>query len=232
MSRWRRPVAPRTGIAQGAVNPVTLLGTSRGEQTNDTVVPSLLSDDVIADITALADDIATNIIASSTPIDDNLVLALAGLSVQAAITSGDEDAMFGELTGALLLASTDGTTSAIDQVYGDVCSDSANLPSYCSEYFDRCIFGSWDRVQLECYCQSGYYGTTCNALCPGGPANVCNKHGTCDAVTGTCHCQVNWNGTSTCSSCTLGWVGADCMVNVLSGGSTTDGKCIALSNGR
>ena len=92
----------------------------------------------------------------------------------------------------------------------------------------RCIFGRAMNApnasgEITCGCEQGYWGDTCSSLCPGGLLNVCNGHGFCDPVNGTCHCEPHWSGNTTredgttfspCSVCTYGWTGSDCSIAI------------------
>ena len=79
----------------------------------------------------------------------------------------------------------------------------------------RCIFGQRDCNNTEhCKCNTGYWGLECNETCPGGAKNPCNKHGTCDPITGRCVCDLTWQGNENCSTCSLGWTGGDCSVAI------------------
>ncbi|XP_072025320.1 uncharacterized protein [Amphiura filiformis] len=88
------------------------------------------------------------------------------------------------------------------------------FPVYGGEDCEQeCYFGAFkDNI---CICKFGYWGVTCNNICPGGgPLQPCNRHGTCDPVTGTCVCDESWKGDTECGSCTDGWTGSDCSILV------------------
>ena len=91
----------------------------------------------------------------------------------------------------------------------------------------RCVFGyavpdvnATDLV--SCKCLPGYWGEDCSNLCLGGLRKICNGHGVCSEVNGTCDCDAHWRGDVTnrsgdnavlnCSVCTDGWMGTDCAV--------------------
>ena len=79
----------------------------------------------------------------------------------------------------------------------------------------KCLFGHAHELDpMRCVCERGYWGSDCAKECPGGASHPCNKHGTCDAITGTCTCDLNWRGNEECGECTPGWTGDDCSVAV------------------
>lgn len=78
----------------------------------------------------------------------------------------------------------------------------------------KCNFPATDNATDPlCSCRSGYWGASCDQICPGGTENACSYNGKCDQATGKCVCQYNWNGPN-CDSCADGWYGQDCSVNV------------------
>ena len=49
----------------------------------------------------------------------------------------------------------------------------------------------------EYLCTPGYWGPSCTEVCPGGPQNVCQGHGTCQSLvyaTGRCECEPGYAG--------------------------------------
>ena len=66
----------------------------------------------------------------------------------------------------------------------------------------------------SCQCDSGFWGQTCNGVCPGGLVNVCSGHGNCIDSNGICKCKRRWQGALDCSQCTPGFFGKDCSVAV------------------
>jgi hypothetical protein len=56
--------------------------------------------------------------------------------------------------------------------------------------------GSGSNGQQVCKCLKGFWGSTCDFVCPrslsGGPP--CSDHGTCSPATGLCTCQARWSG--------------------------------------
>jgi len=119
---------------------------------------------------------------------------------------------------------------ASNVAYANKCQSLLNLPSwplqpYCNSFpfpgvhvpnyigancSVRCVFGTASPQNREvCVCSQGFFGPSCEQVCPGGAANTCNGHGTC-TPTGVCLCDPNWNGDGTCKTCTPGWLGLDC----------------------
>ena len=115
--------------------------------------------------------------------------------------------------------------------YADYCQTVLHLPSsptqrLCHQFPERlqqqwigencslkCLFGSPDtRNTSLCICSRGYWGEDCANECPGGGNSPCSDHGNCNAESGKCECDLNWQGDSDCSSCSPGWSGADCSV--------------------
>lgn len=109
----------------------------------------------------------------------------------------------------------------------DLCDvfQKERFPYWIGEQCDvKCVFGYSvpspnDTNKVDCKCESGYWGENCENLCPGGLFNVCNGHGTCNSINGTCTCEPQWtsdeNAESSvlpCSKCSDGWSGADCDV--------------------
>ena len=77
-----------------------------------------------------------------------------------------------------------------------------------------CIFGQALNESDVCVCDTGFYGTNCSGICPGGKGRPCYNHGVCDAMTGKCLCQLNWRGNENCSACSSGWIGTDCSIAI------------------
>ena len=73
-----------------------------------------------------------------------------------------------------------------------------------------CLFGSFSSG--NCTCQHGYWGESCSNVCPGGATNPCFGHGYCSKENGKCYCDTNWKGDGSCSSCTTGFHGPDCLI--------------------
>ena len=71
----------------------------------------------------------------------------------------------------------------------------------------ECYFGSRESSS-ECVCDDGYWGTTCDSICPGGASEPCSGFGTCDRTTGECNCPVNRLNSEDCSVCS--WYGSGC----------------------
>ena len=91
-----------------------------------------------------------------------------------------------------------------------------------------CKFGFSDGLG-GCTCASGYYGSQCDSVCPGDSDNPCSNHGNCESD-GTCTCWWNWQGDSSCSSCSSGVTGSDCTVLDTSSLSSGSQKVAAVSS--
>ena len=70
-----------------------------------------------------------------------------------------------------------------------------------------CSFGTRDSSST-CVCEDGYWGTTCDNICPGGATEPCSGFGTCDQDTGQCNCPINRLNSPDCSECS--WYGSGC----------------------
>ena len=75
----------------------------------------------------------------------------------------------------------------------------------------ECNFGT-RKSSSECICEEGYWGSTCNDICPGGATEPCSGYGTCDQTTGECNCPINRRRSDDCSVCS--WYGTDCEYSV------------------
>ena len=82
--------------------------------------------------------------------------------------------------------------------------------SDCSE---QCFFGDWDKASSACDCDDGFYGDTCESVCPLSSGLVCGG-GVCDN-TGACSCSLNLHRTSSCDGCAADWTGTDCSVAIV-----------------
>ena len=71
----------------------------------------------------------------------------------------------------------------------------------------RCYFGAV-KTQI-CDCIPGYWGETCNSVCPNGATHPCHDHGICSPKMGSCECKLNWIGSEDCSLCTPGFTGKE-----------------------
>lgn len=87
------------------------------------------------------------------------------------------------------------------------------FPDWISENCEtKCLFGAADpKHRSSCNCLSGFWGETCNQVCPGGIIRPCSTHGQCNKRSGMCSCDVNWNGNENCSVCSNGWYGDRCQ---------------------
>lgn len=103
-----------------------------------------------------------------------------------------------------------------------LCTEMANDAAFFALFTDycdpACYFGSKDGG-TECICNTGYWNTSCDQVCPGGISNPCSGYGSCDMKTGLCDCPANRQGSDDCSNCTDGWMGSSCdiAVNELNG---------------
>ena len=82
----------------------------------------------------------------------------------------------------------------------------------------------------SCDCQPGFWGLSCDKVCPGGLDNPCHGHGICDSATGSCQCAPNWQGIN-CDQCAADWYGGDCSVAVQSVAYAKDRVCTLTGNG-
>jgi hypothetical protein len=62
-------------------------------------------------------------------------------------------------------------------------------------------------------CKSGYWGASCNQICPGGLLAPCNNSGTCLRTTGTCQCAGGYGGANCNISCPVGANSQPCTGN-------------------
>ena len=93
----------------------------------------------------------------------------------------------------------------------DLCQEYDGIVNLWSTIGDNCDpecnFGTRESSS-ECICDEGYWGTTCNDICPGGATEPCSGYGTCDQTTGECNCPINRLSSDDCSACS--WYGTDC----------------------
>ena len=105
------------------------------------------------------------------------------------------------------------------------------LPYYGAGCSGACLFG-WTPGRASCVCYPGYWGPSCDRLCPFTDLGVCNANGLCSSASGFCSCSPHWlhssvttinywNGSATatdagyaCAICTAEWTGGDCSVTV------------------
>ena len=59
----------------------------------------------------------------------------------------------------------------------------------------RCDFGTKVVGADLCQCDSGYWGTNCDQVCPGNGLE-CYGHGACQQASGACACTLQWQGQS------------------------------------
>ena len=101
---------------------------------------------------------------------------------------------------------------------GKNCSDHGTCPTEVE--FCNCDAspeaGYWEGTVCDT-CQSGYWGSGCQGVCPGGACNPCSGHGSCSEGVmgyGWCNCTSNntdgWWSKTDCSDCKEGWYGGSC----------------------
>lgn len=100
------------------------------------------------------------------------------------------------------------TGNTVTDIYTKICSLNIEFPGWLAQICSNCAFG-YDS-NGECVCYYGYYGTYCDAVCPGGVVSPCNDHGECD-VEGNCQCYGHWEGTE-CDTCATNWSGDECTI--------------------
>ena len=101
---------------------------------------------------------------------------------------------------------------------------SPHIPWTGSTCQKACYFGT--KTATQCSCLSGFYGSSCSSVCPGGIINRCYGNGGCSQTTGLCLCKHNWYGSS-CNRCRPGYYGIDCSINL--GGFTSTGVKTSVS---
>ena len=72
-----------------------------------------------------------------------------------------------------------------------------------------CLFGT-RQSSTSCECMYGYWGTTCDKICPGGANQPCSGFGTCDQLSGECNCPISRLSSDDCSVCFSSWYGPNC----------------------
>ena len=86
----------------------------------------------------------------------------------------------------------------------------STYPEWLTPECTGCMYGSSNGS--ACLCYVGFWGESCDSVCPGGVGNVCSGHGECQP-TGTCACESHFSGAACeLSQCDAGWLGADCAV--------------------
>ena len=80
----------------------------------------------------------------------------------------------------------------------EICADGTakHYKTVCAEF---CKFGTPSKSGCQCY--SGYWGDTCDSVCPGGSDNPCFKNGICDVKTGVCDCYSGFSAPDSCEIC-------------------------------
>ena len=104
----------------------------------------------------------------------------------------------------LLLSLSTYPASGLCQEYDGVLDLWSTMGDNCDP---ECNFGTRESSST-CVCDEGYWGTTCDDICPGGATEPCSGYGTCDQTTGQCNCPVNRLSENDCSVCS--WYGTDC----------------------
>ena len=91
----------------------------------------------------------------------------------------------------------------------EICTDGTDdhYQTVCSEF---CKFGTPSKSGCECH--SGYWGETCDGVCPGGSDNPCYGHGICDLVTGQCGCFQGFSELQNCSQCEAMYIEPECEI--------------------
>ena len=96
--------------------------------------------------------------------------------------------------------------SGICQEYNDQFDFWGTMGEECTP---ECKYGS-RKSSSTCVCLTGYWGSTCNEICPGGATEPCSGFGTCDQSTGKCDCPINRLTADDCSVCSSNWYGSSC----------------------
>ena len=95
-----------------------------------------------------------------------------------------------------------------------------------------CVSGFKNSTQPnECLCYDGFWGTTCNNMCPATSIGACG-YGSCSKIDGQCSCPVGLKQASHCVECENDWYGIDCSsakVSLPSVASTTK-TCVLFSH--
>lgn len=140
---------------------------------------------------------------------------------------------------------TTGYSAILDAYY--VCEsqnkfNATAIDAYCESIPDTyrngtscstsCPFGMY-YSNGTCSCFRGYYGAQCDNICPGSSDSPCSNHGDCQTG-GTCNCWWNWQGDSSCSSCSSNangdMVGPECTILETTSLSTSTSKIGAVSS--
>jgi hypothetical protein len=128
-----------------------------------------------------------------------------------------------------------GPDTWVDPCVGVVCNDSlyCNGTESCDPTTGRCVrkdvpscgsHGSCNEFTDSCSCDWNFGGSSCNQCAPGSigvypdcqqnpcTPNPCGNGGTC-SVSGSnpvCACTGHWDAATSCTTCAIGWMGADC----------------------
>ena len=189
------------------------LGVGKGDNTTDDSIV-LIPEDEITETKELADNITDAVENSDSPLDDALIEAIIEKALDDGIDNQDPDSSLPEIASVLIISEAADDNTATTAVIDAVCGDKVNMNTYCEDYFEKCIHGAWDYVNLQCYCNAGYYGTErCDEECPGGVETPCNNKGKC-LTNGVCECEGHWSG-DMCNVCEEGYTGSDCSIITL-----------------
>lgn len=77
-----------------------------------------------------------------------------------------------------------------------------------------CLSGIWNNN--ACRCNDGFWGTSCDSVCPYFNQLPCGGGGTCSLDLGQCTCPYNLDPQHDCQSCITGYTGKDCSTVVTS----------------
>ncbi|WAR26299.1 hypothetical protein MAR_012003 [Mya arenaria] len=100
------------------------------------------------------------------------------------------------------------TGGSTDSLYDIICNLGIITQGWLNQKCSGCLFGY--KEDGNCICYHGYYGTTCESVCPGGAATPCSGNGVCDN-SGACQCSGRFDGTE-CNTCLTGWTGDECTI--------------------
>lgn len=132
-----------------------------------------------------------------------------GFCMEAAAGSGNKTDIFVVMVNYISLCIKLGGSENL--LYKLLCSLDVPKQSWLDKQCGNCKFGYPDK-DGSCVCYYGYHGTNCENICPNGPADPCNNHGTCD-TNGVCQCSGHWAG-SDCGMCSNFWQPNECVVMV------------------
>ena len=146
--------------------------------------------------------------------------------MQSVAASGDTTAGYNAILELFMICEVSHTMSSAATT--TLCSQLSVEEINGTSCVQSCKFGFTDGSG-GCNCAKGYYGASCDNVCPGDSDNPCSNHGDCE-TDGTCKCWWNWQGDSSCSSCSAGVTGSDCTVLDTSTLSSGSQKVAAVSS--